>query len=126
MLLCAFLLSLPLWECGLKFSKVPLPAMQFLVTPLVGVWIEILSKIHMISSIRVTPLVGVWIEIVKYESSFLPVKVTPLVGVWIEITIVTTGTTATKSLPLWECGLKFAYRFLTISYWRHSPCGSVD
>ena len=36
------ILSLPLWECGLKcFGRIT-PAVGFHVTPLVGVWIEIL------------------------------------------------------------------------------------
>ena len=35
----------------------------------------------------VTPLVGVWIEIVSGHVEYLPHPVTPLVGVWIEITV---------------------------------------
>ena len=34
----------------------------------------------------VTPLVGVWIEIMVCETKEEKVQVTPLVGVWIEIT----------------------------------------
>ena len=34
-----------------------------IVTPCVGVWIEITSKIDDNSVVRVTPCVGVWIEI---------------------------------------------------------------
>ena len=37
-----------------------------LVTPLVGVWIEILRTLHFQLLIIVTPLVGVWIEITTY------------------------------------------------------------
>ena len=33
----------------------------------------------------VTPLVGVWIEIQLQQASHAPCAVTPLVGVWIEI-----------------------------------------
>lgn len=40
MLLCAFLLSLPLWECGLKFAVMQQESGGNGVTPLVGVWIE--------------------------------------------------------------------------------------
>ena len=63
MLLCAFLLSLPLWECGLKFVE----------------------SIYMIKNVQVTPLVGVWIEINSVSISSWSLSVTPLVGVWIEI-----------------------------------------
>ena len=56
-----------------------------IVTPFLGVWIEIhlygiLSKMG-----SVTPFLGVWIEI--YETSIIPD------AVW-------------RSLPSWECGLK--------------------
>ena len=79
------------------------------VTPLVGVWIEISFKLSKKScgvaslplwecglkyigccnfsySIFVTPLVGVWIEILYSALTVFGVTVTPLVGVWIEIT----------------------------------------
>ncbi len=54
--------SLPLWECGLKYSKENLfQCCQ--VTPLVGVWIEMTSTWQHLRTKKVTPLVGVWIEI---------------------------------------------------------------
>ena len=37
----------------------------YTVTPLVGVWIEILCKVYSEITDTVTPLVGVWIEIEK-------------------------------------------------------------
>ena len=79
-----------------------------LVTPLVGVWIEILRTLHFQLLIIVTPLVGVWIEMIaKLLLNNLYGKVTPLVGVWIEIPKEIEKTYETeKSLPLWECGLK--------------------
>ena len=43
MLLCAFLLSLPLWECGLKYLSAKRPYDACTVTPLVGVWIEMVN-----------------------------------------------------------------------------------
>ena len=77
------------------------------VTPLVGVWIEIVTDILFIlgterhspcgsvdwnieqahSEIieQVTPLVGVWIEITNIIEYLQIWFVTPLVGVWIEI-----------------------------------------
>ena len=57
------LLSLPSWECGLKFGK----------------------EVHYTIADTVTPFVGVWIEIDLWESSVSPMQVTPFVGVWIEI-----------------------------------------
>ena len=79
-----------------------------MVTPLVGVWIEIAqidisftacfkslplwecglkSSLDEASVLRsfVTPLVGVWIEMISMTSFAGFVNVTPLVGVWIEI-----------------------------------------
>ena len=78
------------------------------VTPLVGVWIEISFKLSKKScgvaslplwecglkyigccnfsySIFVTPLVGVWSEISVLAEVRSEAKVTPLVGVWIEM-----------------------------------------
>ncbi len=55
----------------------------------------------------VTPFVGVWIEIALFQGHLLAVSVTPFVGVWIEITC-TEGIhhKTMTSLPSWECGLK--------------------
>ena len=56
----------------------------------------------------VTPLAGVWIEIVKLVEDFTDDSVTPLAGVWIEISCTMKRTQHTMaSLPLRECGLKF-------------------
>ena len=98
-------LSLPLWECGLKCIAV-ITAIKNPVTPLVGVWIEIkiLIQCHVIR--KVTPLVGVWIEILKPKIAFPPRIVTPLVGVWIEMAHTGRKRKNGRSLPLWECGLK--------------------
>ena len=79
-------LSLPLWECGLKFPCIFLVPLRFHVTPLVGVWIEIVKNIHYQNNPFVTPLVGVWIEI-------------SLANIFPQAVLV--------SLPLWECGLKY-------------------
>ena len=53
--------------------------------------------------------------------------VTPLAGVWIEITGLRLSSSASPSLPLRECGLKYP-RVLDDppTLLRHSPCGSVD
>ena len=57
----------------------------------------------------VTPLAGVWIEIENIDSMVNRVYVTPLAGVWIEIVkLVEDFTNDSSSLPLRECGLKYA------------------
>ena len=70
-----------------------------------GVWIEILYDTFLLYDDDVTPLVGVWIEI--NDSSFV-------IGL------------SFKSLPLWECGLKYLLPLLSVIDISHSPCGSVD
>ena len=79
-------LSLPSWECGLKFLS-PISNQKWcVVTPFVGVWIEIQFWLERKWNILVTPFVGVWIEIFCYYN---------------------TKNVLTTSLPSWECGLKF-------------------
>ena len=56
-------MSLPLRECGLKLWKSLETFTAAKVTPLAGVWIEILIEKTYIEGINVTPLAGVWIEI---------------------------------------------------------------
>ena len=103
----ALALSLPLWKCGLKFKPLVATKLQYPVTSLVEVWIEILTSV--INVLRtpslplwkcglksgnakgkkkyvVTSLVEVWIEITSMSSSFaICTLVTSLVEVWIEI-----------------------------------------
>ena len=50
-----------------------------------GVWIEMLWILRYLLWILVTPCVGVWIEIKKTHDSNDGTLVTPCVGVWIEI-----------------------------------------
>ena len=57
------MLSLPVWECGLKFKRLKGCPLLQCVTPCVGVWIEIEDKGGMGAEEIVTPCVGVWIEI---------------------------------------------------------------
>ena len=56
--------SLPAWECGLKYNVFFKKQSTYLVTPCVGVWIEIKSYACSYVKIYVTPCVGVWLEIV--------------------------------------------------------------
>ena len=54
----------------------------------------------------VTPFVGVWIEIISAIPASMSCGVTPFVGVWIEIGIPHDIAVLIMSLPSWECGLK--------------------
>ena len=100
------LASLPSWECGLKFRHGVLLWQSFMVTPFVGVWIEILSPhrlgiLHNRHSLRGS-----------VDWNKLPVKPCAL-NIW--------------SLPSWECGLKLLFSpFLLVFRTRHSLRGSVD
>ena len=66
-----------------------------MVTPFVGVWIEIRFRMFQMLSKYVTPFVGVWIEIILEELLLRSKNVTPFVGVWIEISTVTSKMLAT-------------------------------
>ena len=74
-----------------------------------GVWIETLSIGSDRGNITVTPYVGVWIETQMADGLIITPTVTPYVGVWIETWyIITLQSSQTKSLLMWECGLKQA------------------
>ena len=57
-------LSLPLWERGLKCVSHTVNMQDYIVAPLVGAWIEILTSILLRTFVTVAPLVGAWIEII--------------------------------------------------------------
>ncbi len=77
-----------------------------IVTPLAGVWIEIVIPIMTLQlETLVTPLAGVWIEI-HIHTYNLAIAVTPLAGVWIEIPLENVVSVKIMSLPSRECGLK--------------------
>ena len=78
------MMSLPLWECGLKSQLVNnrFPTRQSL------------------------PLWECGLKSYGVPQFFKGKYVTPLVGVWIEIARPQEATEKIKSLPLWECGLK--------------------
>ena len=75
------------------------------VTPLAGVWIEIMVSAAFLAWVVVTPLAGVWIEITTSVYCDDCTTVTPLAGVWIEISVI---------------------RYVKRGRKCHSPCGSVD
>ena len=49
-------LSLPLWECGLKLLNEESPEKVSCVTPLVGVWIEIVRTVISVHPMESLPL----------------------------------------------------------------------
>ncbi len=59
-----YIRSLPVWECGLKFLCLFFRLFPGIVTPRVGVWIEIYVIGYKGYGFKVTPCVGVWIEII--------------------------------------------------------------
>ena len=84
---CVKLLSLPLWERGLKWiSSIPANSSSS-VAPLVGAWIEICKPPPHSHTLCVAPLVGAWIEILLLPRPRYVIHVAPLVGAWIEIKI---------------------------------------
>ena len=94
-------------ECGLKSTVILYKNVDTTVTPLAGVWIEMLPLYKLSIIAVVTPLAGVWIEIAAYPDKTDPNDVTPLAGVWIEIFNTIALSICTTSLPLRECGLKY-------------------
>ena len=75
---------------------------------------------------EVTPYVGVWIETVRTSLFRQKYVVTPYVGVWIETIHCNAAGSGTKSLLMWECGLKPLITRDPLIEYRHSLCGSVD
>ena len=105
MLLCAFLLSLPLWECGLKSRVYSDDNIAQLSLPL---WECGLKSYEYPISLKVIMSLPLWECGLKYRClhcDLLEIFVTPLVGVWIEI-----------------CQLLESFFVRGC----HSPCGSVD
>ena len=82
---CVKLLSLPLWERGLKYGGAGEIHEAAGVAPLVGAWIEIQIRCLKQTLQKVAPLVGAWIEITNLPGSRQRQAVAPLVGAWIEI-----------------------------------------
>ena len=80
-------MSLPSWECGLKYEFIDCYKGVEYVAPFVGVWIEIIMYNNM-----------------KYEETSLPSWECGL-----KYPIYKTFTVVGMSLPSWECGLKFIH-----------------
>ena len=90
---------------------------------------DIEQKIRkLLVNIAVAPFVGVWIEIAGADFITTNTFVAPFVGVWIEIVLYTQEhMTMIRSLPSWECGLKYEWIQITVSWTvGRSLRGSVD
>ena len=79
--------SLPSRERGLKFTTSSDVTAVSIVAPLAGAWVEIGTQVAQNLSIMVAPLAGAWVEISFYRD----------------------GTTASRSLPPRERGLKLSF-----------------
>ena len=79
------LLSLPLWECGLKFHDFVPDLLASVVAPFVGVWIEICCFYFSGDPVFRRSLCGSVDWNLFKDTDRLQSKVAPFVGVWIEI-----------------------------------------
>ena len=71
-----------------------------------GVWIEITFAPCFRKNAMVTPLVGVWIEILSLQVLYAFPSSLPLWECGLKYGIGVDNKTVSRSLPLWECGLK--------------------
>ena len=113
-------------ECGLKFPIITQIVEAVLVTPCAGVWIEMACLRAKAPTRCVTPCAGVWIEMVCWGIVPPAGSVTPCAGVWIEIAHREAVLRPLWSLPVRECGLKYAGGWRDGCNAGHSLCGSVD
>ena len=97
-------MSLPVWECGLKYSP----------------------HIHIRQNSRVTPCVGVWIEITPTTTCYWLYWSLPVWECGLKSFPAPCMYCLRKSLPVWECGLKSVDICLIPNNQSHSLCGSVD
>ena len=75
----------------------------------------------------VTPLVGVWIEIGQTGASGAGLAVTPLVGVWIEIhSLAVQASLVMRHSPCGSVDGNKQHEIIWYFGKCHSPCGSVD
>ena len=84
-----------------------LPPFVGLVTPFVGVWIEIdVCTTALMLSVVSLPSWECGLKFVCLTVYFACDFVTPFVGVWIEMYLIIVFSGFLMSLPSWECGLK--------------------
>ena len=80
----------------------------------------------LLAKIAVTPLAGVWIEIMKITCFLSLMKSLPLRECGLKSPVQGFPLPPVLSLPLRECGLKYQRSHATWFDAGHSPCGSVD
>ena len=119
-------MSLPAWECGLKFRTAECGRVKIKSLPAWECGLKLCTFLHIRRAEPVTPCVGVWIEIHPQNIVHNFIKVTPCVGVWIEMyNVFNTGTSRSQSLPAWECGLKLCRQEILPTNCRVTPCVGV-
>ena len=80
-------MSLPAWECGLKYDLCKIDAYRKVSLPAWECGLKYYGRVRKVDGNLVTPCVGVWIEMALAGLSGNTGLVTPCVGVWIEIVI---------------------------------------
>ena len=106
LLFCEILLSLPSWECGLKFMfgintvdiTMSLPSWEC------GLKYKTMGFHNF--ALESLPSWECGLKYTCGECQLYALYVTPFVGVWIEIVSRLPLCTNNSSLPSWECGLK--------------------
>ena len=100
-------MSLPSWECGLKYLYCIISILFCNVAPFVGVWIEICYTVVMHFLLGTSlPSWECGLKYIIQQLAFKIHTVAPFVGVWIEIFATSDIFVEYQSLPSWECGLK--------------------
>ena len=119
--------SLPLRECGLKFNIGKRILNPLRVTPLAGVWIEIVNFL-LTSMLCVchSPCGSVDWNDISVVFSWWIAQSLPLRECGLKLRCITSIGDTAMSLPLRECGLKFCNSVYLTLIVCHSPCGSVD
>ena len=100
-------MSLPLWECGLKYLLAAASLLPLLSLPLWECGLKSLKKKKRQPFDCVAPFVGVWIEIfINTNILLIDILSLPLWECGLKSVIDSNIAVAAGSLPLWECGLK--------------------
>ena len=82
------MMSLPSWECGLKWERSTAPTDLPWSLPSWECGLKFLFRLYWLWVYSVAPFVGVWIEITTHiKLRYIPTYVAPFVGVWIEIIV---------------------------------------
>ena len=100
------LMSLPLWECGLKYHMRSRTAKIYRSLPLWECGLKFLIAIAIFTPFWSLPLWECGLKLIFYDQDPGRKNVAPFVGVWIEISPICFSNGPATSLPLWECGLK--------------------